>query len=239
MVLYIAEFFATALMVTLGLGVISNVHSKGTKGHQSGFMVVATAWGFAVMIPAIIFGGISGNHINPAFTIALAINGQFPWSEVIPYVTAQLLGAFVGALVVWVMYKPFMEQTEEKGEVLGCFGTVPAKGTSKARAFTVEFVGTFILAFGALGITHSPLMGDNKLLAHVAIGFLVWGIVLSLGGITGCALNPARDLMPRLVHMIMPIKGKGKSNWGYAWVPVVAPIVGATVAVFTYFHIFA
>lgn len=238
MTAYIAEVFATALMVILGNGVVSNVHLKGSKGHRTGWMVISTGWGFAVGMPAIMFGGISGNHINPAFTLGLALNGQFPWDKVVPYIIAQLIGAFIGGLVVYIMYKPFMDETEDPIDVLGCFGSVPSYSRTYLNAFLTEFIGTFILVFGALGIVHSPLMGQDKLTAHLAIGFLVWALVLSVGGPTGPALNPARDIMPRLVHTLMPIKGKGSSHWEYAWVPIVAPILGSILGVYTYFHFF-
>ncbi|SFI08686.1 MULTISPECIES: MIP/aquaporin family protein [unclassified Bacillus (in: firmicutes)] len=238
MTAYIAEIFATALLIILGNGVVANVHLKGAKGHKTGWMVIATGWGFAVGIPAVIFGGISGNHINPAFTIGLALNGKFPWEKVVPYIIAQLIGAFIGAVIVWLMYKPFMDDTEDTIEVLGCFGSVPSYKKTYFNAFITEFIGTFILIFSALGIVHSPLMGKEHLTAHVVIGFLVWGLVLSVGGPTGPALNPARDIMPRLAHTILPIKGKGSSHWHYAWVPVIAPIAASIIAVYTYFHLF-
>ncbi|WP_379970918.1 MIP/aquaporin family protein [Ectobacillus sp. sgz5001026] len=238
MTAYIAEVFATALMVILGNGVVANVHLKGAKGHKNGWMVISTGWGFAVMMPAVIFGGISGNHINPAFTLGLALNGEFPWEKVGPYILAQLIGAFLGAIIVWIMYKPFMDDTEDQVDILGCFGSVAAYKRSNLNAFLTEFIGTFILVFGALGIVHSPLMGQDKFTAHIAIGFLVWALVLSVGGPTGPALNPARDIMPRLAHALLPIKGKGSSDWKYAWVPVVAPILGSILGVFTYIHLF-
>jgi len=239
---YIAEVFGTALMVALGNGVVANVHLKGAKGYKAGWMGIATGWGFAVMMPAVIFGWISGNHINPAFTIGLAINGQFPWTDAFPYLIAQLIGAFIGAILVWAMYKPFMDDTDDEIDVFGCFGSVPSCKKNYSNAFITELIGTFILVFGALGITHSPFMknadGTAGLVAHIAIGFLVWGIVLSVGGPTGPALNPARDIMPRLAHAILPIKGKGSSHWSYAWVPIVAPILGSIIAVYTWFHLF-
>jgi glycerol uptake facilitator protein len=240
---YIAEIFATAIMVTLGNGVVSNVHLKGAKAYKTGWMVIASGWGFAVMVPAVIFGWISGNHINPAYTLGLAINHQFPWKYVAPYITAQLIGAFIGAFFVWLMYKPFMDETEEDIEVFGCFGSVPSYKKNYINAFLTELIGTYILVFAAVGITHSPFMKDQSgaagLIAHIVIGFLVWGIVLSVGGPTGPALNPARDIMPRLAHTILPIRGKGSSHWDYAWVPVLAPILGSTIAIYTWYCFFS
>lgn len=238
MTAYLAEVFGTAIMVILGNGVVANVHLKGAKGHKTGWMVISTGWGFAVGIPAVIFGGISGNHINPAFTIGLALNGLFPWEKVGPYILAQLIGAFIGGFIVWIMYKPFLDDTEDTIDLLGCFGSVPSYKKTYFNAFITELIGTFLLIFGALGIVHSPLLGKDLLVAHITIGFLVWGLVLSVGGPTGPALNPARDIMPRLVHTLFPIKGKGSSHWHYAWIPVVAPIIGSIIGVYAYFQLF-
>ncbi|PGS63649.1 aquaporin [Bacillus cereus] len=238
MITYLSEMIATIFLIVLGNGVVANVHLKGAKGHKTGWMVIATGWGFAVGIPAVMFGGISGNHINPAYTLGLAINGVFPWEKVAPYIIAQLIGAFLGSIIVWGMYKPFMDDTEDPLEVLGCFGSIPSYKKSYLNAFFTEFIGTFILVFGALGIVNSPLKGEEHLTAHIVIGFLVWGLVLSVGGPTGPALNPARDLMPRLAHALLPIKGKGDSQWHYVWVPILAPILASILAIYTYFHFF-
>ncbi|MGM9985863.1 MAG: MIP/aquaporin family protein [Bacillaceae bacterium] len=235
---YITEVIATALMIVIGNGAVANVHLKGTKGHNNGWMVIAAGYGFAVMMPAIMFGGISGNHINPAFTIGLAVSGQFPWEHVLPYIVAQFIGAFIGQILVWITFKPFMDQTNDPKEVLGCFSTIPAS-KSRLNAFLNEFIGSFVLFFGALAITRGPLMEGQGGLAHVSLGFLVWGLVLSLGGPTGPALNPARDLAPRIAHMILPIKGKGSSDWSYAWIPVVAPILAGIAGVAMYVYLYS
>ncbi|MFD3449283.1 MIP/aquaporin family protein [Microbacteriaceae bacterium 4G12] len=235
MLQYISELIGTAILVLFGNGVVANVHLKASKGYNTGWLVIATGWGFAVGIPAVLFGGISGNHINPAFTVGLAVAGEFPWEQVPYYITAQLIGAFIGAVLVWAMYWPFMNLTDNKTDVLGCFGSVPSV-KKRVNSFTTEFIGTFVLVFGALGITRSPIM--DKGLAHVVIGFLVWGLVLSVGGPTGPALNPARDIMPRLAHTLLPIKNKRDSDWSYSWVPLFAPMLGGIIGVVSYFSIY-
>lgn len=233
MIRVISEFLATALMIIIGNGSVANAELKGTKGHKTGWLLISLGYGFAVMMPAMIFGGISGNHINPAFTLGLAVNGMFPWAEVLPYIVAQFLGAAFGQFLVYVGFKPFFDQTEDVDAVFAPFSTTPA-ADSKANGIFSEFVGSFILFFGALGITKASFFQDNQGTAHLALGFLVAALVLSLGGLTGPALNPARDLAPRILHQILPLKHKGSSHWDYAWVPVVMPIVASIVAVFLF-----
>lgn len=233
----IAEFFGTALLIVLGNGAVANVDLKGTKGYGSDWMLIAVGYGCGVMMPAMIFGGISGNHINPAFTIALAISGLFPWSNVLPYILVQFLGAMAGQLVVVACYKPYYDQTDNSLHVLGTFSSINSVG-SKFNGFVNEFFGSFVLFFGALGITKAPFFQDNLGTAHLALGFLVWTLVASLGGPTGPALNPARDLGPRIMHALLPLKNKGNSQWGYSWVPVVAPILAGIIAVATYKALF-
>lgn len=232
-----AEFIGTALLVMLGNGAVANVDLKGTKGHGSDWMLIAVGYGVGVMLPAMMFGGISGNHINPAFTLGLAMNGLFPWSEVLPYILVQVLGAMVGQLIVVITYKPYYDQTENTRHVLGTFSTIDNSG-SKLFGFINEFVGSFILFIGALGITKAPFFQDNLGTAHLALGFLVWTLVASFGGATGPGLNPARDLGPRIMHALLPLKHKGKSDWDYAWVPVVAPITASILAIFIYKGLF-
>ncbi|WP_122646197.1 MIP/aquaporin family protein [Enterococcus mediterraneensis] len=232
-----AEFAGTALLIVLGNGAVANVDLKGTKGYGSDWMLIGVGYGFGVMIPAMMFGSISGNHINPAFSIGLAVSGMFPWSEVLPYIVAQLLGAIVGQLIVVACYKPYYDQTENTAHVLGTFSTINSVG-SKLNGFVNEFFGSFVLFFGALGITKAPFFQDNLGTAHLALGFLVWTLVASLGGPTGPGLNPARDFGPRLVHALLPLKHKGDSQWSYAWVPVLAPILAGILAVFTYKALF-
>lgn len=226
----ISEVLATAMMVLIGNGSVANAELTGTKGHKTGWLLIAIGYGCAVMMPAMIFGGVSGNHINPAFTIGLAVSGLFPWNEVLPYVCAQFLGAFIGQFLVYVGFKPFFDKTENPDLVFAPFATTPAANSTWNGVFS-EFVGSFILFFAALGITKAAFFQDNQGTAHFALGFLVLALVLSLGGLTGPALNPARDLAPRILHQVLPLKHKGSSHWDYAWVPVVMPILASIVAV--------
>lgn len=226
----VSEFIATAMMIVIGNGSVANAELKGTKGHKTGWLLIAIGYGCAVMMPAMIFGGISGNHINPAFTIGLAVSGIFPWAEVLPYICAQFLGALFGQFLVYVGFKPFFDNTDDADAVFAPFSTTPAAGSTWNGIFS-EFVGSFLLFFGALGITKAAFFNNNQGTAHLALGFLVLALVLSLGGLTGPALNPARDLAPRILHQILPLKHKGSSHWDYAWVPVVMPILASILAV--------
>lgn len=234
----LAEVFATALLIILGNGAVANVELDGTKAGAGNWNLIAVGYGFAVMMPAMIFGGISGNHINPAFTIGLAVSGLFPWAEVPLYVLAQFAGAIIGQLIVVAVYQPYYRQTNDAHRIFATFSTTNA-ADSVVNGFANEFVGSFVLFFAAVGITKSNLFHNAPGLAHVALGFLVWALVVSLGGPTGPALNPARDLGPRLVHQLLPLHHKGSSNWDYAWVPVVAPIVAGILAVLVYRTLFA
>lgn len=233
----IAEFLGTAIMVALGNGAVANVDLKGTKGNGSDWMLIAVGYGAGVMIPAMIIGGISGNHINPAFTIGLATAGLFPWAEVLPYILVQFAGAMFGQLWVVAAYKPHYDLTTNTQHVLGTFATINAT-KSQLNGFINEFIGSFILFFGALDITKAPFFSNNLGTAHMALGFLVATLVASFGGPTGPALNPARDLGPRILHQLLPLKHKGSSDWGYAWVPVVAPTLAAIVAIALYKGVF-
>lgn len=233
----IAEFIGTAIMVALGNGSVANVELKGTKGNGSDWLLIAVGYGAGVMIPAMVIGGISGNHINPAFTIGLAVAGMFPWAEVAPYLLMQFGGAIFGQLVVVAAYKPHYDITENPHAILGTFSTISAS-KSQFNGFINEFIGSFILFFSALGITKAPFFQDNLGTAHMALGFLVATLVASFGGPTGPALNPARDLGPRLVHALLPLKHKGDSDWGYAWVPVIAPIAAGITAIALYKGVF-
>jgi glycerol uptake facilitator protein len=236
---YITEFIGTAILIILGNGAVANVDLKGTKGFSSGWMTIAWGYGCGVMIPAMMFGNVSGNHINPAFTLGLAVSGFFPWAHVAQYIIAQFLGAIVGQLIVVAVYKPYYDQTTETNHILGTFSTIDNAG-SRLNGFLNEFFGSFVLFFGALGLTknffgaeQSNVLGHFGSLevAHLGLGLLVMTLVASLGGATGPGLNPARDLGPRILHAILPLKNKGDSQWWYAWVPVVAPIAAAIAAV--------
>lgn len=231
---YYAEFFGTMLLILLGDGVVANVCLSKTKGNNSGLIVIAFGWAFAVGVPAFIFGPASGASFNPALTISLAVIGNLSWSVVPGYIIAELLGGFAGGVLVWLMYFPHWEATEDKAAKLAVFATGPAIKHTAANFFS-EFLGTFVLVFSLLGVAQTEMApGFGPLIAS----FIILVIGLSLGGTTGYAINPARDLGPRIAHAICPIAGKGHSDWSYAWIPVVAPICGgilgalATVAMF-------
>ncbi|KAF0467215.1 aquaporin family protein [Pediococcus pentosaceus] len=232
-----AEFLGTAILVLLGNGSVANVELKGTKGNGSDWLVIAVGYGCGVMVPALMFGTISGAQINPAFTIGLAVSGMFSWSQVLPFIIAQMLGAIFGQLVVYFAYKPHYDLTTNTESILGTFSTIDASHSSW-NGFANEFIGSFVLFFGATAFTHAPYFEANKGSVFIALGFLVGTLVASLGGATGPALNPARDLGPRLVHAMLPIKHKGSSQWGYASVPVVAPILAGICAVALYKELF-
>lgn len=234
MSVYLAEIIGTMILIILGDSVVANVILNKTKGNGGGWITITTGWAFAVAIPAFIFGGISGAHFNPALTLGLAVIGKFAWASVPGYIACQMLGAILGACVVYLQYLPHWAVTEDKATKLGVFATGPAIRNTPAN-FISEFIGTFILVFGILGlgtVTMAPGLGT------VAVGFLIWVIGLSLGGSTGYAINPARDLGPRIAHFFLPIAGKGGSDWSYAWIPVVGPICGGIVAALTFSALF-
>ncbi len=230
----LAELIGTMLLIILGDGVVANVVLKKTKGNSSGWIVITTGWALAVAIPAAIFTSVSGALFNPALTIALAIVGQFTWYQVIPYIIAQLLGAFLGAVVVYITYYNHFEETEDQNSKLGVFCTIPEIEDHKIN-FLTEFIGTFVLTFAVLGIGAQNIDYGVKV---IIIGCLIWAIGLSLGGPTGYAINPARDFGPRLAHFLLPIPRKGSSKWEYAWIPIVAPIIGAICGALVYVNIF-
>ncbi len=225
-------------LILLGGGVVANVVLKGTKGNNSGWMVITTGWALSVFAGVVIAGPYSGAHLNPAVSIGLAIVGKFSWSLVAPYIAAQMLGAILGAFLVWLLYKPHFDSTEDPLAQLAVFSTGPAIRHPVSNLFS-EAVGTFVLIYVILYIT-TPEMGDQKTpigmgsLGALPVTFLVWAIGLSLGGTTGYAINPARDLGPRIVHALLPIKNKCHSDWRYAWVPILGPIAGATAAALLY-----
>ena len=243
---YIAEAVGTMILILLGDGVVSNVLLARSKGQNSGWIVITVGWGVAVTIAVYSVGRISGAHLNPAVTIALATIGSFPWGNVAGYVAAQMLGAFVGAILVWLAYLPHWALTEDPGTKLAVFSTGPAVRHPAAN-FITEAIGTAMLLFGVLAIGANAegwaQAGDvdlsqvfSRALQPLLVGILVLGIGLSLGGPTGYAINPARDLGPRIAHAILPIAGKGPSDWAYAWIPIVAPIAGgiAGAALYTF-----
>lgn len=227
---YIAELIGTFMLILLGDGVVANVtlNKSGMKG--AGSIQITFAWGLAVMVPACIFGAASGAHFNPALTIALAAEGSLGWNLVPGYIIAQLVGAFLGGCMVYVLFKGQFDATDDPGTKLGVFSTGPSVPNVPLN-FLSEAVGTFVLVFAIKGIGNAaPSGGVDKLFVF---GIIV-SIGMSLGGLTGYAINPARDLGPRIAHAVLPIKGKGDSNFGYGWIPVVAPIVGALAAVGLY-----
>ena len=228
---YLFEFIGTLVLVLLGDGVVANVCLKQTKGEGSGWVVITMAWGFAVMCGVFIAGPISGAHLNPALTIGLAVAGSFPWSSVCGYIIAQMLGAIAGAALVWIFYKDHFDVTEDQATKLGCFCTIPAI-RNYWRNFLCEVIGTFLLvftimAFATPGNTAGLTLGSS---GAFPVTMLIMAIGMSLGGTTGYAINPARDLGPRIAHAILPIKGKGSSDWAYSWVPICGPVVGALLA---------
>ncbi len=228
---FLGEVIGTAMLILLGDGVVANVVLKKTKGASSGWIVITMGWGMAVFVSVFMMGPISGAHINPAVTVGLAVAGKFPWTEVPAYLLAQFLGAALGAALVWLHYRPHFAVTDDADAKLAVFCTGPAIRNASA-AFTSEFIGTFVLVFAVLYLA-TPEVGLGALDA-LPVGFLVLAIGLSLGGTTGYAINPARDLSPRLVHHLLPIPGKRDSDWGYAWVPILGPLAGATLAALTH-----
>lgn len=233
------EFIGTAVLVLMGDGVVAGTTLKQTKGYNAGWSVITFAWGFAVMCGAFIASPYSGAHLNPALSVGMAIAGVFPWSDVPAYVVAQLLGGFVGAVLVYLFYKDHYDATDEPDTKLGTFCTMPAI-MNKPRNLFCELVGTFVLVFVILCLA---LEGNVPQVGMGAIGVfpvtcLIMAIGMSLGSTTGYAINPARDLPPRLAHYLLPIKGKRDSGWGYSWVPVLGPIIGSCLAAGCYLLIF-
>ena len=229
---YIFEFIGTAMLILIGNGIVANLILKGTKGSDSGWVGISLAWGIAVFIGVFISADVSGAHLNPAVTIGLATAGKFSWTLAPGYFIAQVLGGMMGNLLVWLTYKKQYEATEDPGAILGTFSTSPAIRSPFWNIVT-EIIGTFALVFGVFYIAGGAV-GDDPVslgsLDALPVALLVMGIGFGLGGPTGYAINPARDFGPRLLHAILPIKNKGKSDWGYAWVPVVGPIIGAVLA---------
>jgi glycerol uptake facilitator protein len=222
-----AEVIGTAILILLGDGVVAATLLARSKAEGAGWIVIALGWGMAVAMAVYAVAQFSGAHLNPAVTLGLASIGNTPWSKVPQYLAGEFVGAFIGAVLVWASYQNHWRATEDPGLKLAVFCTAPAIRNTVAN-FVTEVVGTFVLVFGVLAI------GANKIQADVGIvpllvGLLVLAIGLSLGGPTGYAINPARDLAPRIAHALLPIPGKGGSDWSYAWIPVLAPIVGGII----------
>ncbi|WP_291871627.1 MIP/aquaporin family protein [Maribacter sp.] len=239
MSILVAEILGTMLLILLGNGVVANVVLKGTKGNNSGWIVITTGWALAVYVGVVVAGPYSGAHLNPAVTVALATAGKLSWNLVPEYLAGELLGAMLGAFLVWLFYKDHFNATEDEGGKLACFSTGPAIRNTVSNLIS-EIIGTFVLVFVIfyiagpsieLGIDEGAKVGLGSLGA-LPVAFLVWVIGLSLGGTTGYAINPARDLGPRIMHAILPVKGS--SDWGYSWIPIVGPIIGAIIAATLY-----
>ena len=233
------ELVGTFVLILLGDGVVACTNLKKSKGLGGGWVVITLGWGFAVMCGVFIAGPISGAHLNPALTLGLAVAGSFPWSSVCGYIVAQILGGIVGGWLVWVFYKDHFNATEDQATKLGCFCTIPAI-RNYWRNFICEVIGTFMLVFVIMAFATEGNTADFNLGSSGAfpVTMLIMAIGMSLGGTTGYAINPARDLGPRIAHAILPIKGKGSSDWAYSWIPVLGPVVGALLAAGAFVLIF-
>lgn len=241
MSILVAELLGTMLLILLGNGVVANVVLKGTKGNNSGWIVITTGWALAVFVGVVVAGPYSGAHLNPAVTVALATAGKVSWGLVPEYLAGEMLGAMLGAFLVWLFYRDHFNATDDEGGKLACFSTGPAIKNTVSNLIS-EIIGTFVLVFVIFYLAGPKLdlIGEVDARAIIGLGsigavpvaFLVWVIGLSLGGTTGYAINPARDLGPRIMHSILPVKGS--SDWGYAWIPIVGPIIGAVIAAVLY-----
>jgi glycerol uptake facilitator protein len=233
----LAELFGTAILIMLGDGVVANVVLQRTKGNNSGWIVITAGWACAVTIAVYCVNAVSGAHLNPAVTIALAATGAFPWANVPMYIVAQIAGGLLGGVIVWLAYLPHWGATPDADSKLAVFSTTPAIRASGPNLIS-EIIGGFALVLALLAVLSPGNFVPGSDLAKgfgpVLVGVIVWAIGLSLGGPTGYAINPARDLGPRLAHAILPIPGKGSSDWGYAWIPIVGPTIGGVLAAFTY-----
>jgi glycerol uptake facilitator protein len=218
----LAEFFGTTLLVLLGNGVVAGVLLKNSKAEGAGWLVISTGWALAVTFAVYLTGNISGAHLNPAVTIAMAAIGKFQWSLVPSYVVAQMLGGFLGAVLVYLHYLPHWAKTDDAGTKLAVFCNAPAERNTVSN-FVSEFIATFVLLLGLCALGANTWADGLK---PLAVGALIVSIGHSLGGTTGYAINPARDFAPRVAHYLLPIPGKGDSDWNYSWIPVVAPILG-------------
>ena len=223
-----AEVIGTGLLILLGDGVVAAVLLNHSKAQNSGWIVITWGWAMAVMVAVFAVGQFSGAHLNPAVTIGFAIEGRTEWGDVPEYLAGEFVGAFIGATLVWLSYLDHWRETEDPGLKLAVFSTAPAIRNPISNIIT-EVIGTFVLVFGVMAIFADEATAGAGL-GGLIVGLLVLGIGLSLGGPTGYAINPARDLGPRIMHAILPIPGKGPSDWGYSWVPVVGPLIGCALA---------
>lgn len=248
---FIAEIIGTAILILLGNGVVANVLLRDTKGNGSGWIVITWGWGIAVFVAVYTMGQFSGAHINPAVTVGLASAGLFDWALVPWYILAQVVGGAVGSLLVWLSYRDHFKVSEDEDLILACHSTIPNIRNYSSN-FITETIGTLVLVFGVIYLVSPGFVnGDGELLETIEVngqqvgfglgalsalpvGLLVLGIGLSLGGPTGYAINPARDLGPRIMHALLPISNKGDSDWGYSWIPITAPILGGVLAAWLY-----
>jgi len=228
---FTAELIGTAILIILGDGVVAGVLLARSKAQNSGWIVITMGWGLAVAIAVYAVGGLSGAHINPAVTLAVLI-ADFGIDQALLYWAGQFVGAFIGAVVVYLHYLPHWRETEDPGLKLAVFSTGPAIRNTTAN-LTSEIIGTFVLVFAVFAIG-----GPSAPITPLVVGFLVVGIGLSLGGPTGYAINPARDLGPRIAHAVLPIAGKGSSDWEYSWIPVVGPLIGGAIGALAYQALF-
>lgn len=235
---FIAELIGTLILILLGNGVVANVVLNKTKGNSGGWIVITTGWALAVYAGVVIAGPYSGAHLNPAVSIGLAAGGKFDWSLVLPYTIAQMIGAIIGAFLVWLMYKNHFDATAEARPKAAAFYTYPEIKNPMTNLVS-EILGTFILIFAIFYFTGAELSNDKSpigmgSLGAIPVAFIVWGIGLSLGGTTGYAINPARDWGPRITYNLLPFKDKIKNDWSYSWVPIVGPVAGAVIAAVLY-----
>ena len=237
---YIAEFLGTMILVMFGNGAVMNTVLKKTNGNNEdgkangGWLLIAISFGFGVMIPSMLFGSVSGCHINPAATLAQAFAGVFPWAHVAQYIIAQFLGAMVGQLIILAVYWPSFKETTDPNIVFGCFSTADIHN-SKLNGFISEVVGTGVLMFVAIGLYHGLFFHNAMDIANIGVGFMIMGVVLALGGVSGPSLNPARDLGPRILYAILPVPNSDhNAHWDYSWVASLGPIAGAIIGIFVY-----
>jgi glycerol uptake facilitator protein len=234
---FLAELFGTAILIILGDGVVANVVLRRTKGQDSGWIVITAGWAAAVTIAVYCVNSISGAHLNPAVTVALAATGTFPWAKVPLYIAAQIAGGFLGAVIVWLAYLPHWKETPDPVAKLAVFCTSPAIRKPTAN-FLSEVIGGFTLVLALLAVLSPGNFVPGSDLAKgfgpVLVGVIIFAIGLSLGGPTGYAINPARDLGPRIAHAVLPVAGKGTSDWGYAWIPIIGPTIGGVLGAVVY-----
>lgn len=229
---FLGELIGTALLLLLGNGIVANVVLALTKGHKAGWAVITIGWGMAVFVAVFVASTWSAAHLNPAVTIGMALAGSFSWALVPLYLFAQFLGGALGALLVWVFYYDHFQVTEDKDAIRSAFCNTPAI-RNRVSNLTSEIIGTFVLVFAVFyiaGATVGEMNASLGALDALPVGLLVLVIGMALGGTTGYAINPARDLSPRIMHAILPIKHKGGNDWGYGWIPVVGPFLGGALA---------